>query len=49
MSFLEQKMIKIIESSQYCDKATFLGALCYVMTGGYVRMRLEFTGDGTPI
>lgn len=46
MSFLEQEMRKIIENSRYCDKATFLGALCYVKTEDYIRMRLEFAGDG---
>ena len=46
MSFLEQEMRKIIENSQYKGKAVFLGETGYLNIGDYVRMRLEFTGDG---
>lgn len=46
MSFLEQEMRKLTRNSQYRGKATFLGELCYVKIGGYIRKRLEFAGEG---
>lgn len=35
-----------MENSCYDDKLTFLPPMCYVNVGDYIRMRLEFEGDG---
>lgn len=42
MSFLEQEMRKIIENSQYQGKAVFLGEICFLNNGDYVRMKRTF-------
>lgn len=46
MSFLGQELKKIISMSRYKDESAFLGSLCYLRVGDYVRMRVEFEGDG---
>ena len=46
MTFFEMELRKVMENNCYDDKLTFLPPMCYVKVGDYIRMRLEFEGDG---
>ena len=49
MTFFEEELRKIMEKSYYNDKVTFFSTMCYVKAGSYIRMRMEFDGDGQAI
>ena len=46
MTFFEEELRKLMEKSCYNDKVTFFPSMCYVKVGSYIRMRMEFEGDG---
>lgn len=46
MTFFEEELRRIMENSCYNDRVTFFPSLCYVKIGDYIRMHMEFQGDG---